>query len=319
MVSAALQLGLAGKTALICASTSGLGRATARALAEEGVTVVVTGRSGERAKEVAGELPGAVGVGCDLVADGGAERLLTAAREAVGDLDILVLNGPGPTPGPARAIDTAGVEQAIATLVTPQQILVRGTLPAMVEKGWGRILSISSTSVQAPLPNLSLSNLGRAALARYLKTLAAEVAAHGVTVNSCFPAASPPRAPGRSTRPPPGAPVSRPTRSRPRPRPRFYIVSVFVLSYGPSHLGLSRSVLLTGMLIAAVAEALTVPCFGALSAVPRERPVHRYVDRLSARRCRGRVRAARGGRTRGRGRLPTAPRGRSPPSGRERR
>lgn len=182
-----MQFGLAGKTALICASTSGLGRATARALAEEGVHVVVTGRSGERAKEVAGELPGAVGVGCDLIADGGAEQLLTAAREAVGDLDILVLNGPGPAPGPARATDTTGIEQAIATLVTPQQILVRGTLPAMVEKGWGRILSISSTSVQAPLPNLSLSNIGRAALAGYLKTLAAEVAAHGVTVNSLLP------------------------------------------------------------------------------------------------------------------------------------
>ncbi|GHJ99364.1 SDR family oxidoreductase [Streptomyces sp. NPDC003753] len=182
-----MQLGLAGKTALVCASTSGLGRATARALAEEGVTVVVTGRSGDRAKEVAGELPNAIGVGCDLVADGGAEQLLTAAREAVGDLDILVLNGPGPAPGPARAIDTAGIEQAIATLVTPQQILVQGVLPAMLDKGWGRILSISSTSVQAPLPNLSLSNLGRAALAGYLKTLAAEVAAQGVTVNSLLP------------------------------------------------------------------------------------------------------------------------------------
>ena len=182
-----MHFGLAGKTALICASTSGLGRATARALAEEGVHVVVTGRSGERAKEVADELPGAVGVGCDLVADGGAEQLLTAAREAVGDLDILVLNGPGPAPGPARATDTTGVEQAIATLVTPQQILVQGTLPTMVEKGWGRILSISSTSVQAPLANLALSNLGRAALAGYLKTLATEVAAHGVTVNSLLP------------------------------------------------------------------------------------------------------------------------------------
>ncbi|MEU6041777.1 SDR family oxidoreductase [Actinomadura sp. NPDC047616] len=182
-----MHLGLAGRTALVCASTSGLGRATARALAEEGATVVVTGRSGERAEEVAGELPNAVGVGCDLVADGGAERLLTAAREAVGDLDILVLNGPGPVPGPARATGTAGIEQAIATLVKPQQILVQGVLPAMLEKGWGRILSISSTSVQAPLANLALSNLGRAALAGYLKTLATEVAAQGVTVNSLLP------------------------------------------------------------------------------------------------------------------------------------
>ncbi|MEU6264540.1 SDR family oxidoreductase [Saccharopolyspora shandongensis] len=182
-----MELGLQGKTALVCASTSGLGRATARALAADGATVVVTGRSSDRVAEVAGELPNAVGVACDLVADGGAEQLLAAAREAVGDLDVLVLNGPGPAPGPASGTDTAGIEQAIATLVKPQQLLVQGVLPAMLDKGWGRILSISSTSVQAPLPNLSLSNLGRAALAGYLKTLAAEVAAQGVTVNSLLP------------------------------------------------------------------------------------------------------------------------------------
>ncbi|MEU6662014.1 SDR family oxidoreductase [Streptomyces sp. NPDC046821] len=182
-----MHFGLAGKTALVCASTSGLGRATARALAEEGVTVVVTGRSGDRAKEVADSLPGAVGVGCDLVADGGAQQLLTAAREAVGDLDILVLNGPGPAPGTALTTDAAGIGQAVATLVTPQNALVQAVLPAMLDKGWGRILSISSTSVEAPMPNLSLSNLGRAALAGYLKTLATEVAARGVTVNSLLP------------------------------------------------------------------------------------------------------------------------------------
>ncbi|RKT89009.1 3-oxoacyl-[acyl-carrier protein] reductase [Saccharopolyspora antimicrobica] len=182
-----MELGLQGRTALVCASTSGLGRATARALAEEGVTVVVTGRSSDRAREVAAEMPNAVGIGCDLVADGGAEQLLTAARKAVGDIDILVLNGPGPAPGPARDTDTAGIEQAIETLVKPQQLLVRSVLPAMLEKGWGRILSISSTSVEAPMPNLSLSNLGRAALAGYLKTLATEVASQGVTINSLLP------------------------------------------------------------------------------------------------------------------------------------
>lgn len=182
-----MHFGLAGRTALVCASTSGLGRATARALAEEGVTVVVTGRSEDRAKEVADGLPGAVGIGCDLVTDGGARQLLAAAREAVGDLDILVLNGPGPAPGTALATDAAGISRAVATLVTPQNALVRGALPAMLERGWGRILSISSTSVEAPLPNLSLSNLGRAALAGYLKTLATEVAGRGVTVNSLLP------------------------------------------------------------------------------------------------------------------------------------
>lgn len=182
-----MDLGLTGRTALVCASTSGLGRATARALAREGVAVVVTGRSPDRAEEVAGTLPGAVGIGCDLVADGGAQRLLAAAHDAVGDLDILVLNGPGPAPGTALTTDAAGISEAVATLVTPQNALIRGVLPAMLERGWGRILSISSTSVAAPLANLSLSNLGRAALAGYLKTLATEVAGRGVTVNSLLP------------------------------------------------------------------------------------------------------------------------------------
>src|SRR4051794_29916780 len=91
-----MDLGLAGRTALVCASTSGLGLATARALAAEGATVVVNGRSADRARKIAAELPGAVGVGVDLVSPGGAERLLAQAREAVGDIDVLVLNGPGP-------------------------------------------------------------------------------------------------------------------------------------------------------------------------------------------------------------------------------
>jgi 3-oxoacyl-[acyl-carrier protein] reductase len=182
-----MDLGLTGRTALVCASTSGLGLATARALAAEGATVVVNGRSADRAAAVAAELPGAVGAGGDLVAPGGADRLLAAVREAVGAVDVLVLNGPGPAPGTARDVDAAGIEGAVAALVVPQQQLVAAVLPGMVERGWGRILSISSSAVQAPIPGLALSNLARAGLAGYLKTLAGEVAASGVTVNSLLP------------------------------------------------------------------------------------------------------------------------------------
>jgi len=182
-----MELGLAGRTALVCASTSGLGLATARALADEGVTVVVTSRSAERAKEVADTMPAAVGVGCDLVAAGGADELYTAAKGLVGGIDILVLNGPGPAPGTATETVTSGVDDAIDTLVKPQQQLVRLVLPSMQAQRWGRILSIGSTSVVAPIPNLALSNLGRAALAGYLKTLATEVASSGITVNSLLP------------------------------------------------------------------------------------------------------------------------------------
>lgn len=182
-----MDLGLSGKVALVCASTSGLGRATAASLAAEGVRVVVTGRTTERAKQVASELPGAIGIGASLTEPQGSDYLLSEIEDRVGKIDILVLNGPGPAPGPARATDGEGVDAAIGMLVQPQLALIRALLPAMLEQKWGRILSISSTSIEAPIENLSLSNLGRAALAGYLKTLATEVAAEGVSVNSLLP------------------------------------------------------------------------------------------------------------------------------------
>lgn len=182
-----MDLGLKGRTALVCASTSGLGLATAQALGRDGATVVVTGRSDQRSAEVAASIPNAVGVAADLVGPDGARLLLCAATSEVGDIDILVLNGPGPAPGPARAVDDDAINSAVATLLAPQVHLVNGVLPAMRERHWGRILSISSTSVVAPLANLALSNLGRSALAGYLKTLAAEVAPDGITVNSLLP------------------------------------------------------------------------------------------------------------------------------------
>jgi 3-oxoacyl-[acyl-carrier protein] reductase len=182
-----MDLGLASRTALVCASTSGLGLATARALCEDGARVVVTGRSSERAEEVAATLSNSIGIGGDLVAGDGAARLFDESTKRVGKIDILVLNGPGPAPATAVDVDEAGVDSAVSALVKPQVQLVQLVLPAMRAQRWGRILSISSTSVVAPIANLALSNLGRAALAGYLKTLANEVAAQGITVNSLLP------------------------------------------------------------------------------------------------------------------------------------
>src|SRR5262249_35662042 len=105
---ALMDLGLNGRTALICASTQGLGEATARALAAEGANVIVCGRSGERAREIAAELPNAEGVAADLLAADGPERLVAAAK-AFGAIDILVLNGPGPEPGAAADITSQDV------------------------------------------------------------------------------------------------------------------------------------------------------------------------------------------------------------------
>lgn len=182
-----MDLGLAGRTALVCASTGGLGRAIAEQLAAEGARTVICGRREARAKQIATALPDAVGVGVDLLADDGPEKLFEATVAAFSAPDILVLNGPGPRPGAAADLGVDAVDAALDALVRQHIRLVSHALPVMRRRGWGRILAVGSSGVAAPLPNLALSNLGRAALAGYLKTLAAEVAADGVTVNMLLP------------------------------------------------------------------------------------------------------------------------------------
>ncbi|MBQ1017635.1 SDR family oxidoreductase [Micromonospora sp. D93] len=182
-----MDLGIAGRTALVCSSTGGLGRAIAEQLAAEGARTVVCGRREAQAKEIAAGLPSAVGVGVDLLAEDGPTKLFEATVEAFSAPDILVINGPGPAPGPAAGVDVAAVDAAFDALVRQHIRLLAYVLPVMRARHWGRVVAVGSSGVAAPLPNLALSNLGRAALAGYLKTLAAEVAADGVTVNMVLP------------------------------------------------------------------------------------------------------------------------------------
>ena len=178
---------VAGRVALVCGSTGGLGEATARALAAQGARVVVTGRRRERAEEVAAGLPEAVAVGCDLLAPGAAATLVESAERLLGPVEVLVLNGPGPAPSTAAGFTDDDVTDAVGRHLRPQRDLVARVLPGMRERGFGRVLAIASSGVDAPIPGLATSNVGRAALAGYLKTLAAEVAADGVTVNLALP------------------------------------------------------------------------------------------------------------------------------------
>jgi 3-oxoacyl-[acyl-carrier protein] reductase len=182
-----MDLGLVGRTALVCASTSGLGEATARALAGEGARVVVSGRRAERAEAIAAQLPGAVGVGVDLRAPDGPDTLVERATAALGPVDVVVLNSGGPPPSTAAGVDADAIGEALVQLLFAQQRLVSLVLPGMRERGWGRVLGVGSAGVVAPIAGLALSNVGRAALAGYLKTLAGEVAADGVTVNLLLP------------------------------------------------------------------------------------------------------------------------------------
>ncbi len=182
-----MDLGLTGKIALVLGSTGGLGRASAQALAAEGAHVVIAGRRAGLVGEVAAALPSATGVVVDLADPDAPALLVNRAREQFGEVDIVVLNGGGPPPGAADAF-TAEAAQAAFDLLLKQHIsLVGAVLPGMRERGWGRVLAIGSSGVRQPILTLTASNVGRAALAAYLKTLAGTVAGDGVTVNMVLP------------------------------------------------------------------------------------------------------------------------------------
>lgn len=182
-----MDTGLRGKTAVVPGSSAGLGLAIARALAHEGANVVLSGRRGDLVRAQADALPSAIGVEVDLFADDGPSLLVERAVERFGDVDVLVLNGGGPPPGAAAELGPDQLRAAIDQLLVPQQRLVAAVLPRMRERGWGRVIAVGSSGVQQPIERLALSNVGRAALAGYLKTLAGEVAGDGVTVNMVLP------------------------------------------------------------------------------------------------------------------------------------
>lgn len=182
-----MDLGIRDRTAVVLGSTSGLGWAAAQALSQEGANVVVVGRRVDLVESRAGSLPSAVGVVADLEQEGAVARVTDAAVTAFGSVDILVLNGGGPPPGGPDEFTGEDVEAAGRLLVVPQVEMVRAVLPGMRSAGWGRIIAIGSSGVQQPIPTLTASNVGRAALAGFLKTLAGAVARDGVSVNMVLP------------------------------------------------------------------------------------------------------------------------------------
>lgn len=173
-----MDLELAGKTALVLGASKGLGHAIADSLAAEGAKVFTVARSGEA---------GAEHIIADLDDPAAPQAILAALAEAGAAVDILVLNSGGPPMGAAASTGPDDFAAVMGRMFNSQLTLAQALLPGMRERGFGRILAVASTSLVTPIPGLVLSNAVRAMLASWCKTLAAEVAADGVTVNLLLP------------------------------------------------------------------------------------------------------------------------------------
>jgi 3-oxoacyl-[acyl-carrier protein] reductase len=181
-----VDLGLKGRTAIVCGASSGLGLATAEALAGEGANVTMFARRREMLEREADRL-GALAVRGDLTNPRDLSAVVQRTREAFGGLDILVWNSGGPPPGPATAITPESVEEAVELLLAPFVRLVDLCLPSLVQSEGGRILVFTSSAVKEPTAHLALSNVIRPAVTGYAKTLARELGPQGVTVNCVAP------------------------------------------------------------------------------------------------------------------------------------
>ena len=186
-----MDLELEGKVALVAASSQGLGRAIAAELAAEGAAVVLCAR-GTEALEAARAALAATGasvsaVAGDLTRQEDVRRIAAAAQAAHGRVDVLVTNAGGPPPGPFESHDEAAWMAAFRLTLMSTVELIRAVLPGMKERGFGRILNVTSIAVKQPVENLMLSNALRAAVTGMARTLANEAAAHGVTVNNLLP------------------------------------------------------------------------------------------------------------------------------------
>ncbi len=181
-----MDLGLKGRTALVTGASSGLGLASAEALREEGANVVVFARRRDLLEREAARV-GAVAVTGDVRSPEDVERAVRTAVETFGGLDILVPNSGGPPPAGATEIDAERVQDAVELLLLPVVRLVTLALPHLRASGQGRIVLISSLAVREPTRNLALTNAVRPGVVGYMKSLANELGADGITVNSVGP------------------------------------------------------------------------------------------------------------------------------------
>ncbi len=188
-----MDLGIAGRRAAVAAASAGLGFGCARALAREGADVAICGRHADRvdaavhALRAEGMTVAVVGLVADVGTPEGAAAFAEGAAEALGGVDILVANAGGPPPGTFASTDLDAYEPALRLNLLSTVAMCNAAVPGMTERGWGRVVAITSATVRQPAATLILSNTARAGATAFLKTLATEVAPHGVTVNSVQP------------------------------------------------------------------------------------------------------------------------------------
>ena len=183
-----MDLGIKGRTALVTGASSGLGLASARALAAEGVRVALVSRSAERLTAAASTVDGdPVTLTADLSDDASVDAMLAEAIELLGFVDILVANAGGPPPGTFESTELDLYPMALQLNLLAHVRMCKALIPPMRERGWGRVVAITSATVREPSATLMLSNTARAGLTGFLKTTATEVARDGVTVNSVQP------------------------------------------------------------------------------------------------------------------------------------
>jgi 3-oxoacyl-[acyl-carrier protein] reductase len=186
-----MDLGITGRTALVLGASGGLGSAIAVRLAQEGVKVAAAGRSADALAATVAQVEAAGAKGLPLVWDLGdldrADPAVAEVERALGPVDILVNNTGGPPPTPAAGQDAATWRASFEQMVLAVIVLTDRVLPGMRERGWGRILTSTSSGALSPIPNLGLSNTLRASLHTWSKTLAEEVGRDGVTCNVIVP------------------------------------------------------------------------------------------------------------------------------------
>ncbi len=183
-----MDLGLRGKTAVVGGASAGLGAAVAEALAAEGCRLLLWSRNAERLDEVAAALRERHGVEAGIVTADAAERdaadrVATAVADGLGHADIVILNAGGPPTVDPLATDAEDWRRAFQLLAITPIMLASALLPAMRERGWGRVVALMSSVMREPIPTLAYSTAGRSALAGWMKTASAAVASQGVTIN----------------------------------------------------------------------------------------------------------------------------------------